>query len=388
MEMTLSIAEKKCVDVKQKVAFVIDSLGVGGAEKFLITIVNSFVKKGYQPYVVLLNDANPLLSELSPEIQVEVFSRKFKYDVGVSFRIRAFLYREGIRKIFCIDPYSFFMARWSFFFDKQISVYLSLHHSLPKSNKRFLLNFTYFRFLKKGDRIIYICHNQEEYFKRKYFIGQYKSHVIYNGVDTSFFSPDRLLESSVFNKNKWKANLNLKAEDKVILKVAAFRPEKKHAHAVEALSVLQQKHQVTAHLVFVGAKKSDDAYIHELKKQALKLGVAEYVHFVPTQADVRPYYMIADIFTLTSSTTETFSLSALEAMSFGLPCSLTNIGGASEMIEENKTGILSKPGNPVSIAASWDTLLSRPFDREYIRNRVKENFSVENMIKQYDALLS
>jgi glycosyltransferase involved in cell wall biosynthesis len=97
--------------------------------------------------------------------------------------------------------------------------------------------------------------------------------------------------------------------------------------------------------------------------------------------------MLADVYTLTSDT-ETFSLSALEAMSFGLPCSLTDIGGASEMIEINKTGVLSTPGDPVSIAASWNTLLTLEFNREYIRQRVLDNFTSVDMVRHYEALLS
>jgi glycosyltransferase involved in cell wall biosynthesis len=388
MKITLSVSEKKRIDVKQRIAFVIDSLNIGGAEKFLITIVNSFVKKGYEPYVILLNDSNALLSELDPEIQVEIFIRRFKYDINVSNRIKAFLYKEGIYKVFCIDPYSFFMARWSFFFDRNISVYLSLHHTLPKSFKRFLLNFTYFKFLKKTDIVVYICQNQKAYFKKKYYINQQESYVIYNGIDSDYFSPSSLNKYLNCNKDMWRANLGLNSADKVILKVAAFRPEKKHTHAVEALGILHQKHKLAAHLVFVGSKKSDDAYIIELKELASRCGVAEYLHIIPSQADVRPYYMLADIFTLTSHTTETFSLSALEAMSFGLPCSLTEIGGASEMIEVNKTGALSKPGDSTSIAASWNMLLSKEFNKEYIRQRVIDNFSAENMIAQYETILS
>lgn len=387
MLMRMNALQKQQVELEQDIVFVIDALKVGGSEKFLITLLNSFARKGYNPCVILLSDNNPLLSELDPEVQVEIFARKSKFDLGVSKDVRTFIKENGIRKVFCVDPFSFFMAKWIFFFDKNISFYLSLHHTLPTSFKYFLLNFTYFRLLRKNDSVVYICNNQKDYFQKKYFIGHHKSYVIYNGIDTDYFSPDNVNKTNKPDIDALKSGIGLATSDKVILKVASFRPEKRHNHAVEALGILHLSHQQPAHLVFVGAKDSDATYIKELKTQAKRLGVADYLHFVPMQSDVRPYLMMADIYTLTSHT-ETFSLSALEAMSFGLPCSLTNIGGASEMIEVNKTGTLSTPGDPATIAASWNTLLNLEIDREYIRDRVLKSFSSELMIKQYEALLS
>jgi glycosyltransferase involved in cell wall biosynthesis len=88
------------------------------------------------------------------------------------------------------------------------------------------------------------------------------------------------------------------------------------------------------------------------------------------------------MFTLTSSS-ETFSLAALEAMSFGLPCSLTDVGGASEMILEGKTGVLSKPLDINSIARSWSDILNGNFDKQVIRKNIEYRFDIEKMFKKY-----
>ena len=114
-----------------------------------------------------------------------------------------------------------------------------------------------------------------------------------------------------------------------------------------------------------------------------KLELDEYVHFAGNQKDVRPYYEIATIFTLTSVSVETFSIAALEAMCYGLPISLTRIGGAEEMIIDDINGTLSEPGNPSSIAASWKKLLSMNINRDRIRELVINNFSLEKIYHHY-----
>jgi glycosyltransferase involved in cell wall biosynthesis len=97
--------------------------------------------------------------------------------------------------------------------------------------------------------------------------------------------------------------------------------------------------------------------------------------------------MISSIFTLTSHSIETFSLAALEAMSFSLPCSLTDIGGANEMISEGINGFLTQPHNSFSIAESWNHLLNGQFDKQQIRGLVLQQFTSNKMLDQYINLL-
>jgi glycosyltransferase involved in cell wall biosynthesis len=122
--------------------------------------------------------------------------------------------------------------------------------------------------------------------------------------------------------------------------------------------------------------------MEEVRQYAAKSPVSAYIHFVNHQKDVRPFHHMSDIFTLTSYKIETFSLAALEAMSSGIPCSLTNIGGAAEMIFEN-TGAISKSKDAVSIADSWHTLLQKKFDPEALHNYVERNYSLDQMIANY-----
>lgn len=173
--------------------------------------------------------------------------------------------------------------------------------------------------------------------------------------------------------------------DKVIIKVARLQAEKAHCDAIDALDILHNQFNKNAHLLIVGGGRPE--YTLALKKYADDKMLSNYVHFTGSQSDVRPFYCIADLFTLTSYSTETFSLAALEAMAFYLPCSLTDIGGANEMTIEGVTGALSKPKDPRSIAASWNKILNSNMKGKRTRQYMLENFTSEKMLDQYLQLI-
>jgi glycosyltransferase involved in cell wall biosynthesis len=366
----------------KRVAFIIHGLVVGGAEKFFISVVNYFFVKGYQPFVVLLGDDNPLLPELHNSVEYVIIKRKGKYDFGIGGRIKEMLIEREISKVFCVGTFAFFLTRTSFLFDKRFRFFLSLHSTIPKSFKDYLLNFIYFRSFIRRDQVIYICKAQKEYLKKKYFFSPRDSYLVYNGIDTSFFSAGGNNGNS---KKEMRMRLNILPDDKVIVKVARLSTEKGHEYGIEALRILHQKYNCKAYLFFVGS--GDQAYLKQLTEQVAKDNLQPYIFFVEHQKDVRPYHCLADIFTLTSYTIETFSLAALEAMSSGLPCSLTEIGGAAEMINE-RSGLLSKAKDAESIADSWFKLLEKKFNPADIHEYVDQNFSLSQMLIQYEKILS
>ncbi|MCX2740981.1 glycosyltransferase [Pontibacter anaerobius] len=365
-----------------RIAFVIDGLQVGGAEKFMISVVNMLISKGCDPVIILLSDRKALIGELDERIPVYTVLRTSKYNLSVSKRIKDIIKEKEIRKVFCINTYAFFLTKLSFLFDRETKFYLSLHSTIPDSFKVYIQNIIYFRLISRNDHIIFICNNQMKYLQKKYYLSSAYKVVIYNGIDTAHYKPNSSLpkELSILDEN-----YRLYPDDKVILNVARLYPEKGHLEAIKALAILHKDYNYKAHLLFVGG--GDPDYAHHLKEQVAALSLESYVYFAGNQTDVRKFYCASDIFTLTSYSIETFSLAALEAMSYGLPCSLTEIGGANEMVVEGLTGALSKAKDPYSIAASWHKLLTSVLNKKKIRNYVVNKFSSQRMLKEYYQLI-
>ncbi len=364
------------------IAFIIHGLCMGGAEKFTISLLNHFHQNGQGVFLILLSDDRTLVKEVHPSIPIFTILRKTKYDFTISKKISYILNENHIQKVFCINVFSFFLTKLALFKKTNFQIFLSLHSTTPTSFKNYILNLIYFRFINKSDCIIFLCENQKRQLNKRYFIKNTNQYIINNGIDTSYFSPSRNTEQI---KIAARDRYNLNDEEFLILNVARIAPEKGHLDAIDALYILHDKYKEPAHLLLVGDGGS--LYKYKIRQSIAKRGLENYVHFEGNQKDVRWYYQIADIFTLTSSNTETFSIAALEAMAYGLPCSITEIGGANEMIISGINGLLTTPHDPLSIAESWYTLLSSKPKKDLIRAHVLNHFNKESMLAKYDAIL-
>ena len=105
---------------------------------------------------------------------------------------------------------------------------------------------------------------------------------------------------------------------------------------------------------------------------------------------MRPFLKVADTFVLTS-TSETFSNAALEAMAMGLPVILSRVGGAAEMVEAGKNGFLYSPGNVTELAGhiaalAGDEALTRKVGAA-AATQVQDSFSFTRMLDEYRSLL-
>ena len=366
---------------REKIAFVIHGISMGGAEKFLITLSNYFYENGYSPVLIILSEQQDLINELNPCIKTISVIKRNRFDLSISNKIRNIIDEQGIKRVFCINTYAFFFTKLALLFKNDIRIFLSPHSTIPVSNKVFLLNFLYYRFLTKNDTVVFLCQNQKSYLERKYMIPESIQKIVYNGIDTEYFNPERLTGN---DKEELYKKFNITQKDKVIVQVARLSTEKRHMDAIDALDILHKRFKNNAHLILVG--KGEFGYTRKLKDYAIEKDLYDYIHFEGNQSDVRKYYSISDVFALTSNS-ETFSLAALEAMAFGVPCSLTDVGGANEMIMEGVSGKLCEAENTISIANSWNDLLNSNLKGNKIRQYILDNFSSKKMLDQYLQLI-
>lgn len=362
-------------------AVVIHSLKIGGSERFTVNLVNGWINRGKRLLLILLEKDNPLMPLLDSRVEVQLLDRKFRYDVMLSFRIQDVLSMYSIDKVFCVEPYAFFLTRLASFFGSDNRQYfLSLHHSEPIKVRKQLMDIFFLRWFKKKDTVIFICAYQQICFGKKYYFRPPQSTIIYNGINTSYFSPEKLLEQLPPAQLNWRRQLGIKDQEPVIVMVGRISPEKGHRYAIDALALLHKKIHIQAHLVIIG--QGDDKLRMDLETRITVHGLKSHIHFVGSHKEVRPFLWNSDLLTLTS-VSETFSLAALEALSMGLPVSLTDVGGAKELLQHEQLGCLAKAMEPQSIAASWASILKRRPDRTFIRNWTIDHHREEDMVAAY-----
>lgn len=120
---------------------------------------------------------------------------------------------------------------------------------------------------------------------------------------------------------------------------------------------------------------------------AKDLGIAEDVKFYGEQESFTEILSIADLF-LMPSQSESFGLSALEAMACGVPVISSNAGGLPELNLHGETGFIAEIGD-VDKMADYAIRLLEDTNRykifsENALDRATNLFSAEKIIPQYE----
>ncbi len=146
-------------------------------------------------------------------------------------------------------------------------------------------------------------------------------------------------------------------------------------------------------LKIIGEPQNDDdrASLDETKVLADKLGVTEYIDFMPFSAQVHNL-IIRDAMYVNSSDYEGMSNAMLEAMAIGMPvvCTDCPIGGANAVIKNNENGILTEVGNAKEICEAMKKIASnKEFSDKISHNaaQIRYNLSLENTAKKWMELL-
>lgn len=362
--------------MKKKILFLAPGLVVGGAEKFLVSLMNRLDKEQFDIVLAVLSDNNPLLNQVESGIPVKVYSRKSKFDVSPIFELRSLLKEIKPDIVFCLGLFPFFFLQLaSFLIGSTFRKLISYHSTVYHTKKDDRLARMYFKMIDKYTHVIPVSENQREYTIDRFGVPSNIFTTIHNGVDVDFWT--NCPSQTIREETRLKYDIPLDA--KVVVQTAAFRPEKNHVAALKALHVINTKENAEKlYLLLVGdgqCRKLIEDTIDELKLQP-------YVRLAGIQRDVRPFYWCADFFSLTSYSIETFSIAALEAMSTGLPCALTDIGGANEMIVSGKNGLLCSPDYE-SIAKVWEQMMNTSYNPIDIRSYIQSRFSEKGMVDAY-----
>ena len=167
--------------------------------------------------------------------------------------------------------------------------------------------------------------------------------------------------------------------------VSNFRPVKRVPWLIEAF--LEATAGTDARLVLVGDGPERDP----AEALSRELGAANRVTFLG-ERDVLPSLLKrADLFLL-ASTEESFGLSALEAMSCGLPVVAPKVGGVPEVVTDGVTGWLAAPDDRAAyLAALREALFSTPERARRglaAREDAIERFSIDAVVARYESLYS
>ncbi|HXY53914.1 MAG TPA: glycosyltransferase [Nitrospirota bacterium] len=206
-----------------------------------------------------------------------------------------------------------------------------------------------------------------------------KSIVIPNGFDINSFAP------SAEGSRTIRASLGVSADTLLICLIGRYHPMKDHSTFLKAASLLLAKN-IEAQFVLAGK----GIYAHNVPLQAEieKLGITKRTHLLGERSDI-PQLMAAVDIAVSSSYNEGFPNVVGEAMSCAIPCVVTDVGDSAMIVGDS--GIVVPPRDPKALSdALYDLASMGSEQRRYLgqkaRNRICENFSLESVVKRYEAL--
>jgi len=120
-----------------------------------------------------------------------------------------------------------------------------------------------------------------------------------------------------------------------------------------------------------------------------RLGIADDVIWTGFRQDIPRLLAMMDIF-VQPSVNEGLSLSLLEAMSARVPVIATNVGGTSEVVIDNQTGILVPTGSSLALSEAILSLLNDEKLRTNLiqaaEDKIRNEFNISHMVNAYRDL--
>lgn len=167
-----------------------------------------------------------------------------------------------------------------------------------------------------------------------------------------------------------------------LINVARQDDNKNQAALLRCFARLHECAQDTK-LILLGDGKNHE----KLKQLAVELGVGNSVTFTGNVANTEDYYAISDVY-VQASFREAMPLSVLEAMASGLPIVSTNVGGLSDVVQDN--GVLIPAGDDEALYTAIKQIYEQ--DKDKLEDmgkaslRIVQEYSSENMARAYEKI--
>ncbi len=156
------------------------------------------------------------------------------------------------------------------------------------------------------------------------------------------------IDPTVYDRSRYTPQLASRSngERKVLMHISNFRAGQARPRR-GAASTRASRSEVPSVLVMVG----DGPERIDAEQEARRLGVQDSVFFLGKLEAVAPLLASADLFLLPSQS-ESFGLSALEALAPGCRSSASRAGGLPEVVRDGETGALCAVGDVDAMAAA------------------------------------
>ena len=344
------------------IVHIIPALPFGGAERFLVDLINNSDPAKFKFSIITTREENPLQVEIKfPNVKVEIVPKRGK--------ISWHLFKDIENKLKILQPdivhtHLFTGDFWGRVAAKRLQIpVITTEHNINQTEswlhglvKKCLKNYSEF----------YTCPSQavKNYLESYYKITKPIS-LIRHGIELTKFSSIPKIE----------LNKTIK-----FLILGRITKQKGHAVALQALAGLKD---YDWQLEIVGSGELET----EIKNKILELNLESRVKMLPATSEVVEVMKSHQIL-LVPSLWEGLGIVAMEAMASGRLVIASQVDGLPELIDNNKTGLLFTPGNVQALQAKLVWCFNNLSEVNNLaqagRDYALTNFSVVEMTKKYE----
>ncbi len=368
-----------------RILHIIPNLAGGGAERFVVDLINEQAKTTNVWLCTLydlkegLNDF--FLQELSFDVKLVSLGKKLGLDLAI--------YQQIHRQITEIKPsvvhthlasinYIVLFRLYCVLFNKKIKFFHTIHSDASFEIKH-PLEFFIRTAIYKSNLIqpITISEESQQSF-RKLYKHRYDI-LIYNGRKLT--PPSFLYQQVAEEINKYKINNSTK----VLANVGRIVEIKNQYFLAQIVNDLIQEGKNIV-LIIIGDFSTNEGKLIKSKIESLN---NRHIHLIGQKRNVVDYLRVSDAFCLTSIF-EGMPISLIEAMSVGCIPICTPVGGIKNMIKNNETGFLAEGVSYQSYKSAMEAFLSS--NNYYMKDNLisifQKKYSISTTAKKYLDLYS
>lgn len=350
-----------------RILYLINFAGKAGTEKYVENLARRFTAAGNECHLAycVAGELSERLSALGmPCVQLDL---GWKNALSSAKRLAEYCREQGIEVIHAQYPRENLIALLSLRHYAAPRVVYTSHLTIRQGAHWRPINRV---FTPKNHRIIAVCREGGELLRENGFCAE-RIEVIYNGVEP-MSGAVRCLDA--------RRELGVGDNEIMLSILARYAPEKGLDFLLDALKELDGLTKLPWRCVICGDGEGYEAFT----KRSAELGLSGRVIQAGFRRDSGRILAASDIYLNTSGSREAMSFAVLEAMNYGLPLVVTDVGGNRDLAETNTVcGFVLPYGDTRGFAAAIARLMEDDaLRREYsdaARRKVREEFDLDKL---------
>lgn len=337
-----------------RVLFLIDGLGIGGAERLLPLYLKELGALGFSVRVCALSvrQGNPVGAQLEAAgIEVDLVPVGRLRHLHQVLHLAAYLRRQPPDLVhtqleFANTLGCFLASRLGV---PAVSTLHTLDDPVPGTRSHRRKRLMWWVLNRYCERIICVSEVARQHHLEVGRLSPRKLITHYNGIDLDPF--ERVPEE---RRDQLRSRLGIEKGAPVLTTVAVLRRDKGIQHMIGALPALVGARPSLRYLV-VG----DGPHRRSLEDLVAARALGGHVIFTGSRDDIPDLLALAEVFVL-PTLIDALPTALMEAMASRLPVVASRVGGVPELVAEGHNGLLVSPGDEQGLAGACRRLLDDP----------------------------